>query len=320
MSRAVPGYNPDVAAVEGWIVRTDSTIGYVKGCFQPAPGELHYYVPRRILGEKLGKLSYGEALLAARTVLGRDHGLVVTRLSRLCGKEVILANLRKSSVGSPYDAANSIRSCKAKVCRAAAELLDYLPGEGVGVTGSLAYDPSSSQDIDVVVYGYRNAYRAYHALLDLRLSGVTKPLLDIKPEWTDADSELHKALAARRVLQGVFKGYHYSVRLVSCALASTQIPITCSGKIQVLGVLKSLGPNYLTPTYYVIEAFEEARFLNARIQRLYLATYRIRYTEIPSGSVVQVYGELQLHDGLPMVVPDHGGYVKLLSLNRNANP
>jgi hypothetical protein len=43
-------------------------------------------------------------------------------------------------------------------------------------------------------------------------------------------------------------------------------------------------------------------------------TFRLRYMELPIGSVILVRGEVEDHEGVPILVPDHKGFVKMLSI------
>ncbi len=278
--------------VEGWIVASKKLIGIVKGCEQPLPG-LHY-VPRVVEGRRVPKdpddlCSYVEC-----------------RFSRCTGRRVPIAF--GDYVISPFDALQGVKGCDTRVCRAALELLDHLASAGVelaGVTGSLAYRPGRARDVDVVVYGLRDGYRAYRALMDMRRDGISQPLNSPDTGWEPSVA----STVSGRLLLGVYRGNIYSVRIVKCVSPLPCTPSRPLGRVKVCGRLVHVEEPWLTPTVYRIVGDGAAT---------YILTYRLRYAELPQGVRVCVKGILEESCGLKRVVPDVGGSVEVLGVDESS--
>lgn len=276
--------------VEGWLLKAPDLIGFVKGCFHPLPGL--FYVPRVLGGEKIW----------LREAAG--YGL----RNRCFDFPVPVAHPGEGyTLVSPVEAAAALRGkCSSRVCRAALLLLDELGSaagfDRVGVTGGLAYSPLNASDADLVVYGFRAAVEAYRRLLELREEGVTKPYYGSGHGWTGADSLLHKVLAAKRLLFGRLSGVEYNVRLVACERPSPCSRVLSLGSAAVRARICG-GVGFTTPTLYRLCGSPAAQLL---------ASHRLRYTEIPLGAVIEAKGRIEEICGMRALVPDHGGYVRIL--------
>jgi predicted nucleotidyltransferase len=109
-----------------------------------------------------------------------------------------------------------------------AELLKNTAGVSwgsLGVSGSLLVNlHTASSDIDVVVYGSQNCYRAYEALKRLIAEEKSpvksysrselKDLFGFRSKDTSMNFEDFVRTESRKVLQGEFKGHDYFVRCV----------------------------------------------------------------------------------------------------------
>jgi len=275
--------------VEAWLVKASDFIGFVKGCNHPLPE--YIVVPRIVKGSK-------------------TWSAVHPRLA----KETPCFDFPVSVAGpsarflSPVDAAQRLRrNCASGVCRAALELLDALASavgwDSVGVTGSLAYSPEQADDIDIVVYGYGKVLEAYRVLAELRGSGLTRPYLGRGHAWSREDRLLHAKLARKRLLFGVFQGYEYNVRLVTCTSPAPCTRVRSLGHIEVRGRLCSaLG--FTTPAHYML--------CTTGGHRVHIVTYRLRYSELPLGVMLEVRGLRQELCGRELVTPDHGGYIRIV--------
>lgn len=290
--------------VEGWLVVSKAFTGFVKGCFHPLP-RLRF-IPRIVSGAKTW--SPVKAINMLRAV---DPGLVGR--DPCTGHDVPLLDPNKAGgnvrLVSPLDAAAALARCSLPICRAALDLLELLRGEGVrlvGVTGGLAYDPASAGDIDLVVYGQRQVDLAYQALARLRAEEVTEEAPPGGHGWSVLDREL--ALAARgRLLLGLYRGFEYSIRLVPCTMPTACTRIRVRGMARLRGRLCG-GVAYTTPAFYRLCSSDSG------VADVVVVTYRLRYMELPEGIPVEVYGRLEEWCGGGLyVVPDIGGYVKLLS-------
>ncbi len=286
------GFGP----VEGWLAKTRRSLGFVKGCHQPLPRL--FYTPRLVEGVKTWNPPRG-------LVIDEAAAWSTTR----CGIESYILDPSRALLHAPWEAAAGLRSCDAPICRAALGLLELLglaPGEPPGgVTGGLAYSPGSASDIDLVVYGLGAGEEVYRALRDLREDGVTAPLWGRGHGWSAADEGLHEALATARLLQGVYRGFVYEVRVTACTAPSHCPRIHVEGWAVVEGVVCG-GLGYTTPSLY--------RVCGAGGEEWLVMSYRLRYTELPRGLRVRVGGQVQRLCGLRVLVPDHGGSVEPLGL------
>ena len=287
--------------VEGWLVRSSTFIGFIKGCFHPLP-RLRF-IPRLVSGVKTW-----DAGRAVKLLENTNPGLVDE--DPCTGHRVALVDPGREGVElvSPLAAAAALEGCRLPICRAALELLTALRDGGVGlvgVTGGLAYDPRKASDIDVVVYGQEHVDTAYQVLAELRREGVTGEAPPRGHGWTALDREL--ALAARgRLLLGLYKGYEYNVRLVPCTRPAACTRVHGLGMVRLKGRICG-GVNYTTPAFYRLCSAADSVVA-------VVVTYRLRYMELPDGLPVEVYGRLEEWcGGGRYVVPDMGGYVRLLS-------
>ncbi len=290
--REIDSWN-NYGPVEGWVVKTKSLVGIVKGCEHPLP-YLHY-VPRLVGGAKY----HVNPNYVCRLV-------PCTPSPCLKGLKAPLIDSRSIAFIDPVSATKELdKYCNGGVvCRTAASLVEELVSAGldlVGVTGGLIYSPRQTRDIDIVVYD--NPDKAYAVLRKLRRDGVTTPLDKIIDEsWVSTDKSLHRLFADRRLLYGLYNDVPYSIRLVSC-----QKPIMCRrgiirGMGRFTGILRWVKP-YTTPAYYILETNDD-KFL--------VYTLRLRYTELPNGFKVVIEGNIEEYCGLRIIVPDHG-FIKLTS-------
>ena len=293
----------DVGAVEGWLFRARGVVGFVKGCLHPLPRL--FVVLRLVEGRKTWSP-------LPQHVPGAP-GLRVEESRCLGGRRALVLEPRAVGVQlvAPWDAARRLRGCGSRTCRAAMDLLEHLSSAignaGVaGVTGGLAYAPSKAGDVDLVVYGGRAVERAYRALVDMREEGVTSPMPPRGHEWSRYDVELARHLNRSRVLLGVYRGVEYNVRLVPCTAPSRCTPARILGEARIVGdVCGSAG--FTTPAFYTLCSKDRPV--------IHVATWRLRYTEIPVGARVEAWGSLEEWcGGLRVLVPDHGGGMRLVRL------
>ncbi len=288
------------AAVEGWLFRSAGgrLIGFVKGCMHPLP-EL-FAVPRLIEGRKTWRLE--EALrMAAR--LGA--GFRVAPSPCLGGRVAGLVDPARAELVAPWEAARRLRSCSTGLCRAALELLESLASATrrglVGVSGGLAYGAPAAGDIDLVVYGSGDVERVYRLLGELRGEGVTSPAPPRGHGWSRSDERLARSVQGARLLVGVYRGYEYNVRLVHCTRPSRCAPTRLLGAVELEGQICG-GTGFTLPVFYTLCLRGGGVAL--------VASWRLRYTELPPGMSVRVAGEVEEWcGGLRVVVPDHGGYI-----------
>jgi hypothetical protein len=294
----------NLGPVEGWILQADGTVSFVKGCQHPLP---RLFVTLRLLGgRKLwSPLPPVEELPAAYRV----------EESRcLGGQPALTADPARARLLSPLEAVAAVKACSRSICRAALELLELLATSGedcIGVTGGLAYSAGSANDIDLVVYTSKPG-RVYQLLIDLRAEGRTKPLTRLGHGWGRYDVLLHEATRTVRVLQGLYGGFEYNVKIVACRKPVRCKPISHLGSVKARGWLEPLSPFTVPATYRLLVESYEGPPLSLEPSSLLVYTLRLRYTEIPRLRV-EVKGSLELWPGRVAVLePDRGGYVKPL--------
>ena len=284
--------------VEGWIVRASGLVGFVKGCFHPLPRIR--FTPRVVGGRKLWDPRHALTLLgeAAPRLVGVDP---------CAGRPSGLAGGTDVEFVDPLHASAELSTCTRPVCRAAASLARLLEAEAgveVGVTGGLAYNPEGAGDIDLVVYGQREADTVYEVLRSLRRRGVTAPAPPEGHGWSSLDRMLGGMLAGSRVLIGLYRGFEYNVKLVPCTSPARCVRVRAAGRGMVRGRVCAAS-GHTVPAYYLV---------CGRDGEAVVLSYRLRYTEIPEGSTVEVAGRVEEWCGGRYLVPDLDGYVKLLSL------
>jgi len=299
----------DLAPVDSWLIKLAGVIGFVKGCFHPLPS--YFFTPRLIRGKKVWVTDPSIAAPGAR----------IARHPCLGGREAYIATPDEAVFVSPYQAAKALREkCSSRICLAARELVEYIGSadELVGVTGGLAYNPRRAGDIDIVAYGPR-IEEAYRVLRDLREESKTEPLQGEGHGWTSEDYELHMKIASRRLLLGYYKGVEYNVRLIYCTKPERCIPIRLLGEAEIEAHIVG-GIGFSTPAIYLLRPKRVKSFTPfaaealQRASSIRLYTFRLRYMELPIGSTILVKGEVEEHEGVPVLVPDHKGFVKILSM------
>ena len=279
--------------VEGWLVVSEKgrrLLGYVKGCGHPLPA---YFVAPRTSG--------WYSLRETRCLMGLQAPVALPTsglgfLSPLEAREAFPKKCRESG--------------RRGWCRDAQAFIEALEAASsiVGVTGSAALDPSRAGDLDLVVYGAKRGYRAYRALLEMREEGVTQPLEGPGKEWSRDDWELHRLLCGRRVLQGRYGVVEYTVRIVHCSKPVPCAPRRILGRALVLGIVVGDEASYTTPAIYPLRVLA-----GWSGDRVFFLTHRVRYQEIPRGSIVEVEGLVEEVDGVAEAVsPDHGGRIRLV--------
>ncbi len=148
-----------------------------------------------------------------------------------------------------------------RLAEAAEELAGHISGfaDDFGFTGSLLTGFFGAEpDIDMVVYGGREAYEG---LRRLRAEGVTSPvnkkvvhiLLESRADTARAAEML--AIEPRKVLTGVFKGFLYTLKIVPLRFWENWEEVRCKPLKQVETVLKVVDDSegFYTPGRYIVE-------------------------------------------------------------------
>lgn len=301
--------------VDGYIVsvKGEDYLWMIKDCYHPSKYyiALPRYGPR---GEKFKILSDAWRIAEAKGYIVYDYclGRLVPAIPRIIVDRVLSPYEWKPVVGDQIDSI-------AYKFRETISHYANMPLEDIGVTGSLLartlIPGISPEDIDIVVSGIDEAVRVYNALQKMRAEGVTKPIpYSIRPpdaEVLDRTSRIR--LMRKRILEGLFNGYHYSIRLIPC-----RAPTGCTYKIRVISrwsgvveIVEQLSP-FISPYTYSIRVIATSRH-NPKPQLL--ISTRIRFSEIPVGTRLYVEGDLEYNEslGVLQLCPDHpGSKVKLL--------
>ena len=291
--------------IEGYLaVLRDGSIWAAKGTLLPEPGVA------RMLPYRLGSTLYrvrglGEALRLARLIYPwymRHDPCIDATVPLVPLKEI-------ARIIDPRKAAENWRDLG---------ILRLLEETSPGVTGSLALG-IKGRDLDIVVYGWRKAMKAYEILAELRTRGITSPLRGphlIGEYWKNAADtpiplENYRRLVEDKLLLGVYGGRAYSVRLVPSTEASL-----CLRRILKLGwcelearITSSPAP-YLTPTLYQIEVLRAKGPWRKECGDVgYIETHRIRFMEYSEGIIVYARGLVELRGSDYILVPDYPGGV-----------
>ncbi len=260
--------------MEGWLLLGGGSVYIVKGDEEPLPRV--YAVPRLLGGVKL---HVDPRELCSYTECVEDPCLE--------GCLAPVVDPRRYRVVSPFEAAEGL-SGGTRLEDAARELLSVFLREGfiAGVTGSLAYAPHLARDIDVVVYGLHE--EAYELLRELRSSGLTSNPWE---PW--------------RLTEGLYRGVPYSIRLMRAASPRRCLRRRVAARgVCVEGVVV-YSDAHATPSIYILDADG---------LEVVVATYRMRYSELPVGVRVRVCGVIEEHGGRTMLVPDREGVLEPLDI------
>jgi len=248
-----------VEIVEGYFLKYKGGIWAVKGCYHPNGWVVA--MPRVIGGRKLKTIK--ESIEAAKQI-------TVVRYIEEIGREVPLVPLKYAEILDPF----RWKPGDSEICRKTNRMLDYLPG--AGVTGSLLYD-GDGKDIDLLTFNPRH----YSILKEMRQNGITEPL--DKVEFEDVEVlgiEDMRTLKARRLLEGKFQKVPYTFKIVNC---EEWEPVT--NKKNFSGTVKLVSGNGISlPVKYSGELEDGTN--------VKLTSFRIRFTELPKGTILQVKGYL----------------------------
>ncbi len=271
---------------EGYIIKhLDGSLWVAKGCYHLSDGLVA--VPRLYGGVKIKRLN------DAYSIIMRYYRHYV-RFVRELGRYVPVVPLRDVSVVvSPLDVVRRVKELgRVGLINTAVELLDlivYGCGCTAGFSGSLAggYFREDS-DIDIVVYS--NTSKCYELLRRLRSEGVLKPMdrnlayIEYLEVGEGGDEGLIE-LMMRRVLQGVFKGYRYTIRLINCEDPGTLVSdyVVIPDETLILRVVDN-SHSYTTPAIYWCELISPTTYYSSRVK---LVTHRIRYSELGVGTLLR---------------------------------
>ncbi len=297
-----------VDLVEGYfIITVDDLIFEVKGVVHPRNRVIAYlrYVPASGGYRKIYALDERETYLQSNypTYLwfSDPHGRVVQSVP----------NDRIESILDPVDCLKRLRDSTGRVSdleqstvNLAEKLVESTKIEwsDIGVTGSqLIGIAKSDSDIDLVVFGL-DACRKFYSNLSQKfatISGVERyagVMLDnhVEFRWR-THTELKPVLREierAKVLQGLFEGYHFFVRLVKTpgdfGHVYGDVSFQMKGQQLVSGIIIEDSDSIFTPCEYMVECDDVPNLRK-------LVSYRGRFTEqISQGASFEAQGRLEM--------------------------
>ncbi|MFW9832531.1 MAG: nucleotidyltransferase domain-containing protein [Candidatus Thorarchaeota archaeon] len=294
--------------VEGYfIITTDGLIFEVKGIVHPKDRVIAYlrYVPTQSGYQKVYDLNERENYLrtnyASYLWFSEPHGRVVQSVP-YTSIETIL---------SPIDRLTSLRNNIGKITdleQASINLVEKLvkstgiENTDIGITGSqLIGIAKKNSDIDLVVYGLKTCQEFYSRLSQniSSIAGIqryTGNLLDdhVSFRWgahTEMKSLLRE-IERVKVLQGLFEGYHFFIRLVKTTddldYVYGDFSFQMKGQNLVSGIVTDDSNSMFTPCEYLVECGEVPNLRK-------LVSYRGRFTEqISKGMAFEARGRLEM--------------------------
>ena len=273
------------------IVLNDSSLWIVKGCFHP----MDYIIalPRIINGRKVKRLK------DTYRIVGRYYAHFLRYVPEL-GLKVPLVPKRSIKIFYHALSTKCVKGLN-KLHDVCWELLDVIEsscGTICGITGSLLGGYySDSSDIDLICL---DKPKLYDCLLKLRNEGVLSPLTEdvFSNELIEVseglDSETHLKLITHKVLQGTYKNYRYTLRIINCLRLNSYLgPYDYILRVPI-AILKVVTTDYRTPTIFITDiiksSLSEYTVLNKG--KSLCMSHRLRYTEIPIGALMVISNAL----------------------------
>ncbi len=284
------------AYLEGDLLElTDGSLWVVKGCVHPgAP----IAVPRLVNGKKVKRL--GEAF----EIITRYYLFFIKYVPEL-GREAPVISpswIRQTRRFLHFSDVEGITHVfRSKVKSVAMELIKLLREEcglRCGPTGSLL-GGYAGRGSDVDINCVEEKQNALECLRGLRIKGFLKPLtpeefieeLPLVSEtlgWSDMSK-----LVVHRLTQGVFRDLRYTLRIIDCDRIRKFLgPYTHVIKNTYV-VFKVVDFDYRTPSIYKVELLRPT-LLSSR--GTYFITHRVRFAEMPPGSLVIAKGDIMLRN------------------------
>ncbi|MHA2423428.1 MAG: nucleotidyltransferase domain-containing protein [Candidatus Thorarchaeota archaeon] len=314
--------------VEGYfVITTEDLVFEIKGVIHPRNRVIAYlrYVPTK------GKTSSSEIdykkvyALDERTEYLQDNYPTYLWFSEPHGRIVqSVPNDSIKSILNPVDSLANMRDCGSDLSdlgQASVELAKTLidttgiEWSDMGITGSqLVGVAKKDSDIDLVVYG-SNPCRKFYSNLSKNIASIggverySGKLLDehVSFRWGAHENlrNILRKIERAKLLQGVYKGHHFFVRLVKSSedldYVYGDVSFQMKGQQLVSGRIVNDDESMFTPCEYLIDCDD---FPTLRK----LVSYRGRFTEqILKGSTFEALGRLEM-------VTDHKDAVQYLQL------
>jgi len=302
--------------IEGDFIETwDGEIYDVKGYVHP-PNKVIAFV-KYIPSKKAEKLRYGVGYEKVYELEKRFSYLGKLKPQYLVFDEVfdrVMVEVPLSDVREHYLPETKLQSLKRRkfLDHVERQALDFakkvkemsnIPWLNIGISGSILLNMHDEfSDIDLVIYGKESCLKAYNTFLAMRKSGLTheyeNPLLEklysIRVKENPIPFELFKALENRKVLEGVYGGREYFVRLLKkpeeYGESYGDKRYRRIGEIYVRGKVIDDEESIFTPCRYVVE-LEKPVY---SVKQVTITSFRGRFTEAARiGEAVEAYGVLE---------------------------
>ncbi|MEM2007411.1 MAG: hypothetical protein QXG17_06465 [Sulfolobales archaeon] len=266
---------------EGDIVRhRDGSVWVVKGCVHPHEGFVA--IPRVVDGKKLKRLMEVEEMI-------KRYYLHYIRNLPEIGRDVPIVpvgdvlEVRRWSIDG--------RSCGNAFLRQIIQTFDLL-GLSCGIAGShLGGYSSAESDVDIHCLNSPDAYSRISSLYSL---GVLKHL-DFNEAIREAmevseslELKKHAELITKRYLQGVYKRRKVTIRIVDCSRVRGFLgPYVDFRRAEL--VVKITESDYRTPAILRADVVRASTLVN---KDLHLLTHRLRFVELPVGTLLSIEGAI----------------------------
>ncbi len=279
----------------------DGSLWVVKGCVHPgAP----IAVPRLVNGKKVKRLS------EAFEIITRYYPFFIKHVPEL-GREAPVVNpswIRQTRKFLHFNNVESITYVsRNKIKSVAMELIRLLREEcelRCGPTGSLL-GGYAGRESDIDINCVEEKQGALECLCGLRIKGFLKPLslkefikeLPLVSEtlgWGDMSK-----LVVHRLTQGVFKDLRYTLRIINCDRIQGFLGPYAHIIKNTRVVFKVMDFDYRTPSIYRVELLRPTLLFS---RETYFITHRVRFAEMPFGSLVIAKGDVMLRNNDTAIV------------------
>jgi len=264
----------------------DRSLWIVKGCYHPENGLVA--IPRVVCGEKLKTL--GSQL----RLIKRYYPHYLKKVPEI-GLPTPVVPLKDILKYIRVETAPTINSYLSSLSYELREVLERSCRTECGITGSLLGNYlGEHSDIDVVCVDNENFPEC---LKDLRAKGLLNPMgeEDFFEEYNEVSEainyDLHKDLVRLKLTQGLFKGVRYTLKVINCRREKNLLgPYINVFKGELL--VKLLSTDYRSPSIYEVQILRPKTYVRSAS----LLTYRVRFAELPEGTLIRGEGYLLYKD------------------------
>ncbi len=295
-----------------FLVLRDGSLWVVKGCYQPPGGVIA--LPRYIHGVKIK--TYGGGL----NVVMRYYRHYLRWVEEI-GREVPvvpLEDVRKflrkweHTCCAEGEARTFLRRCCELI-----KLLESRCGCRCVPTGSILggyWTPES--DIDLICDDCQGLYECLTSLRSLKYLQAIPPCKaeeEVLSVVEQIEPKLHARMIRGKLLQGVFKGVKYTIKVLNCSRYRV-IHGPCEKLYRGELLLRVENADYRTPTIYPAAV---VRGLHTKaLREVLMYTFRTRFAELSEDTLVYYAGPLCFREGRLLINLDAGTDVHIILNHR----